>query len=401
MRMDSFAPIAEAPSRPSDGGERGRQLAERLFGKSDEQPSYLDPIEDERPAALRPSLRRRRRTQVAATMLGLGGVAALLFGFAIRIGHHGPPSITRALPNATPPGAAIINLPPPNLLRPLSAEEATKENAERPFVTRPDTPAARFVLTTDADDRSRAITCLAQAVYYEAAGEGMDGGRAVAQVVLNRLHHPGYPSTICGVVYEGADRPSGCQFSFTCDGSMQRVPIPWLWSRSREIAEQAIAGKVFAPIGHATHYHAEYVLPFWADSLDKSVQVGRHIFYRLPSIFGEARAFSQRYGGSEPAVREPGATVGLPASAATEQLATALISDGLQGAARDVEKASLEPSTPLAADSAGGTLVADAGSAPAQTHRSKSSTGCAAAAEGKQLAPLAANDIRSSASPTC
>jgi len=326
--MDSFAPTAEAPSRPADGGERGRQHAERLFGSSDDQPRSLYLVENKRPAARPRSFPRRRRGQVVATLLGIAAIA-LVFGLVLRIGHNRQPSITRVLPSATPRGAAIMNLPPPNLLRPLSAEEATKENAERPFVARSDSPAARFVLRADADDRTRAVTCLAQAVYYEAAGEGTDGGRAVAQVVLNRLHHPGYPSTICGVVYEGADRPSGCQFSFTCDGSMQRVPIPWLWTRSREIAEQALAGKVFAPVGHATHYHADYVLPFWADSLDKSVQIGHHIFYRLPSIFGEARAFSQRYGGTEPAVREPGAAVVLPATGATEQLATALITDGL------------------------------------------------------------------------
>lgn len=393
-----FAPIAEVPSRPADGGERGRQLAERLFRKSDNQPSSHYLGEDKQNAALPRSLRPRRRTQVAATVLGLGSVA-LLLGLAVP--HNGPPSVTRALPTATPPGAAIINLPPPDLLRPLSAEEATKENSDRPFVARPDTPAARFVLKTDAEDRSRAITCLAQAVYYEAAGEGMDGGRAVAQVVLNRLHHPGYPSTICGVVYEGAERPTGCQFSFTCDGSMKRVPVPLLWTRSRDIAEQAIAGKVFAPIGHATHYHADYVLPFWADSLDKSVQVGRHIFYRLPKILGEARAFSQRYGGTEPVIREPGATVVLPATGATEQLATALISDTLQGGPKDAERASPQPTSPLMADSAG-TLLADAQSAPPQQRRSKSGADCSVGADRKQLAPLGANDMRTSAAgPGC
>jgi spore germination cell wall hydrolase CwlJ-like protein len=401
--MDSLAPFADAPISPSEGGERGRQHAERLFGRSDDQPSSEYLVQQRRLATRPRSARRRRPPPVVATMLGLGGGAALLlFGFAVETGRNGQPSVTRALPAATPPGATIINLPPPNLVRALSPEEATKENAERPFVARPDTPAARFVLQTDADGHSRALTCLAQAVYYEAAGEGTDGGRAVAQVVLNRLHHPGYPSTICGVVYEGADRPSGCQFSFTCDGSMQRIPISSLWARSREIAEQALAGKVFAPIGHATHYHADYVLPFWADSLDKSVQVGRHIFYRLPSVFGEARAFSQRYAGSEPAVREPGATLALPATGATEQLATALIGDGLQGTAGEIEKASPQPGSPLVADSAGGTLLADSGSAPSQSHKPKSSAQCPTAADHKQLVPLGADDMRTSAGgPNC
>jgi hypothetical protein len=287
-------------------------------------------------------------------------------------------------------------------LRPLTPEEAAKENAERPFAARPDTPAGRFVLKTDSEDRARAITCLAQAVYYEAAGEGTDGGRAVAQIVLNRLRHPGYPTTVCGVVYEGADRPTGCQFSFTCDGSMQRIPVPALWTRSREIAEQALKGRVFAPVGHATHYHADYVLPYWADSLDKSIQIGRHIFYRLRNSLGDARAFSQRYGGTEPAVREPGPTIVIPATAETAQLASALISDNLQDPAPAVEKASTEPSSPLLVDSTHGTLLADGESTPVTSKHAKSDTECAAGADRKQLKPLGATDMRASAtSPGC
>jgi N-acetylglucosaminyldiphosphoundecaprenol N-acetyl-beta-D-mannosaminyltransferase len=333
---------------------------------------------------------------IAASTIG----AMAIYGANVNIARRQQaPFTTAKLPSSSNP---IVDLPAPNLLRPLSREEAAKENAERPFVDRPDTPANRFVLRTDAEDRDRALSCLAQAVYYEAASEGTDGGRAVAQVVLNRLRHPGYPSTICGVVYDGADRPTGCQFSFTCDGSMQRIPIPWLWGRSRKIAEQALTGQVFGPIGHSTHYHADYVLPYWADSLDKTIQIGRHIFYRLPRILGDARAFSQRYGGTEPPVREPGAALVLHPNAVTQQLATALISDGLEGVARDVEKASSQASSPLVADSDGGTLLADTGRGPAQQHRSRSTIDCAAAVDRKQLAPLNANDMRASAAaPSC
>ena len=160
--------------------------------------------------------------------------------------------------------------------------------------------AAAFKLKADAVSRDRALECLTQAVYYEAASEGADGGRAVAQVVLNRMRHPAYPSTVCGVVYQGSERPIGCQFTFTCDGSLARMPVQSLWKQSQKIAEQALAGKVFAPVGHATHYHADYVLPYWADSLDKSIQIGRHIFYRLKSGLGASSAFRQRYGGVEP-----------------------------------------------------------------------------------------------------
>lgn len=301
-------------------------------------------------------------------------------------------TVTQALPRTQQ--LAQINLPPPNLLKPLTPDEAAKENAERPFVSRPDTPAARFVLKTDADDRERAVTCLAQAVYYEAAGEGVDGGRAVAQIVLNRMRHPGYPASVCGVIYQGAERPSGCQFTFTCDGSLLREPVASLWARSRKIAEQALAGRVFAPIGHATHYHADYVLPYWADSLDKTVQIGRHIFYRLRSSLGDSRAFIQHYAGSEPLPPKPETTIVIPPAAVTDQLASALISDGVTTSAQEVEKAA-PPATPAPLiDSLHGTLIGDDGGATAQAKRPKQPSECPSSGDGKQLRPLGANDIR-------
>ncbi|MEA3080707.1 MAG: N-acetylglucosaminyldiphosphoundecaprenol N-acetyl-beta-D-mannosaminyltransferase, partial [Sphingomonadales bacterium] len=203
---------------------------------------------------------RRKWWAVAGATL----VTAILLAFILRdtgglqfTGRAGPAGQARTM---VPAGAPLpLGLPPPDLLRPLSPEEATKQNAERPFVNRPDTAAAKFVLKAGADDRERALTCLTQAVYYEAAGEGQDGERAVAQVVLNRMHHPGYPASVCGVVYQGSERGTGCQFTFTCDGSLLRTPAPDLLARARKIAEEALAGKVFAAVGHATHYHADYV----------------------------------------------------------------------------------------------------------------------------------------------
>jgi exopolysaccharide biosynthesis WecB/TagA/CpsF family protein len=295
-----------------------------------------------------------------------------------------------------------INLPPPNLLRPLTPEEAAKENAERPFVDRPDTAAGRFVLRTDAEDRERALTCMAQAVYYEAAGEGVDGERAVAQVVLNRMRHPGYPASVCGVVYQGADRTTGCQFTFTCDGSLLRQPAAALWAQARKIAADALAGKVFAPVGHATHYHADYVLPYWADSLDKTVQIGRHIFYRLRSSLGDSRAFFQHYSGAEPLIPQPGAAVVVAPAAVTEELASALISDEIAGPSKDVEKAAAQPGSPLVADSASSTLLADAQlPSTIQAHKPKRSSECPASDERK-LAPLGAVNMRASTTaPAC
>ncbi len=343
----------------------------------------------------------------AAGVMFAGAIAVGLIVRETVFGSNKQSTVQAGASRAMLPGSASqpLGLPPPDLLRPLSPQEASKENAERPFVKRPDSAAAKFVLKTASDDRERALTCLAQAVYYEAAGEGSDGERAVAQVVINRMRHPGYPASICGVVYQGSDRGTGCQFTFTCNGSLLQAPAADLWARARKIAQDALSGKVFAPIGHATHYHAEYVLPYWADSLDKSVQIGRHIFYRLRGILGEKSAFSQHYAGTEPVVHPPNAAVILPESAA-EQLAGALINDNVNGPAKNVEKAGQPATPPLAADLGRGSLIID-GQTPAAVpaHSPKQSNDCQATAENsKQLSPLGRADLRAgggAAAPGC
>jgi hypothetical protein len=156
-----------------------------------------------------------------------------------------------------------------------------------------------FVLQAASADRARAIRCLAQAVYYEAAREPRKGQEAVAQVVLNRVRHPAYPKSVCGVVYQGAANATGCQFTFTCDGSLRWRPEPALWARAEEVAVQALAGYVDADVGSATHYHAVYVAPYWAPGLTKMTQVGQHIFYRWAGGWGEPAAFTGRYAGRE------------------------------------------------------------------------------------------------------
>jgi spore germination cell wall hydrolase CwlJ-like protein len=144
----------------------------------------------------------------------------------------------------------------------------------------------------------QALKCLTQAIYYEAANEPLLGKRAVAQVVLNRLKHPAYPNSVCGVVYEGANE-SVCQFSFSCDGSLLRPPMARQWAESRAVATAALAGDVVPEVGSATHYHADYVVPRWAFTLGKLRQIGTHIFYRFPGSIGRASVFSDRWNGIE------------------------------------------------------------------------------------------------------
>ncbi|MEO5937880.1 MAG: cell wall hydrolase [Sphingomonas sp.] len=162
-------------------------------------------------------------------------------------------------------------------------------------------PAFNALASTQSpDDASRALDCLAQAVYYEANNQSEDGQRAVAQVVLNRVRDRAFPSSVCGVVYQGSQRTTGCQFTFTCDGSLNRTPSAAGWARARAVASAALAGTVYAPVGSATFYHANYVSPWWATSMDKVATVGAHIFYRWRAGMERALAFRQPYSGSEP-----------------------------------------------------------------------------------------------------
>ncbi len=151
-----------------------------------------------------------------------------------------------------------------------------------------------------AIDNSRALHCLAQAIYYEAGMEPDAGQRAVAQVILNRVRHPSYPSTVCGVIYQGSERATGCQFTYTCDGSLRRKPSKFFWDRARKVAAEALAGKSYTTVGTATHYHASYVYPYWAPSLRFLGTVGAHRFYSWKGNAGKAGAFSQSYRGGEP-----------------------------------------------------------------------------------------------------
>lgn len=193
----------------------------------------------------------------------------------------------------------------PSLDAGVSGLAAQQLNASMPNALGALQPARPFDLrpATEAD-RKRALRCLTQAVYYEAALEPTEGQEGVAQVVLNRVRDPNYPNTVCGVVYQGAERTTGCQFSFTCDGALSRAPVPWAWDRAARVAERALAGHVATRVGTATHYHADYVHPWWAPTVAKITQVGAHIFYRWKGAPGESAAFTDQSSGREPIIDE-------------------------------------------------------------------------------------------------
>ncbi|WP_051503900.1 cell wall hydrolase [Sphingomonas jaspsi] len=175
--------------------------------------------------------------------------------------------------------------------------DALMINANMPFVKGAIAAARPFDLpASDVTDYRRALLCLTQAVYYEAGNEPLEGRRAVAQVVLNRLRHPAFPKSVCGVVYQGSREPV-CQFSFVCDGSLYRRPALGAWKEAEAIARAALNGFVEQSVGGATHYHANYVAPYWAPKLAKLTQIGAHIFYRWPGAWGSSAAFTGHYVG--------------------------------------------------------------------------------------------------------
>ncbi|MEO1642016.1 MAG: cell wall hydrolase [Pseudomonadota bacterium] len=133
-----------------------------------------------------------------------------------------------------------------------------------------------------AEDMAKQTQCLAQAVYYEARSERTEGQLAVAEVIVNRVKDHRYPNTICDVVFQGATRTTGCQFTFTCDGAMRKTPVGWRWEKAQTIASHVVMGLNEQKTQDATHYHATYVDPVWNSGLIKTRKIGTHIFYRFP-----------------------------------------------------------------------------------------------------------------------
>jgi spore germination cell wall hydrolase CwlJ-like protein len=216
-----------------------------------------------------------------------------------------PPAIPAAPKRVVAPARVVppAELPPvePVRFQQLAPDDARAWNASVPFSTGPNPAARPFKLTGTPDDQARAIDCMAAAMLYE-AGDDPVGQRAVGQVVINRARHPAFPKTICGVVFQGSERSTGCQFTFTCDGAITRAPNPAAWERARKIAEQALNGSVFAKVGYATHYHTDWVVPYWSASLDKIAEVHTHLFFRWTGWWGTPPAFRRAVSGAEPTV---------------------------------------------------------------------------------------------------
>jgi hypothetical protein len=240
-------------------------------------------------------------------------------------------------PAAAGQGAAVATLSSPQSPAP-ARPGAIPVPLPAPEAIAPGHAAAPFDIGSRGErDVLASLGCLTAAVYYEARSEGLEGQRAVAQVVLNRVRHPAFPNSVCGVVYQGSNRSTGCQFSFTCDGSMRARREPVAWEKARRVAAAALAGSVYGPVGLATHYHTTAIHPWWADSLKRAVTVGSHVFYRWRGEWGDPKSFRRPYLGVELARRRE-----APAGSETPRAPTAFGVTVHRGGAEDFAAAGPE-----------------------------------------------------------
>lgn len=311
----------------------------------------------------------------AALVLGVTGVS-----FGKELYERFMPQRAQALPAADQPSAedrvalqALAVTPAVATL--ADRDDALRINASLPFTSAPIEAARPFSAPAGADYAS-ALECMTTAIYYEAGYEPTEGQRAVAQVILNRMRHPAYPKTVCGVIYQGAPNPS-CQFSFACDGSLARAPAPAAWRRARAVATDALRGYVMAQVGQATHYHTDYVAPYWAPRLAKVKQIGAHIFYRWPGSWGRRAAFTGRYAGGE-----------RPFNDAV-----------LTKAEVEAAPVTIDPTERRAENDVGGRIILGLGWTPSIPKPSESSGAMAAILAGQQAAAAAAPAVTAAATP--
>ena len=260
---------------------------------------------------------RRDWTGWLFVLLSFAAIAAVLYVSGhTEAGKHGH----RPHPVAPPPD--VVPDVAPVELAPVTEDDARTENAEIPLVTKGFVAARPFLYAGSGDSRARARDCLAAAMIYE-AGDDARGQQAVGQVVINRARHPAFPKSICGVVFQGSDRVTGCQFTFTCDGALNRRYSAAAWARAQANADMMLSGTTYPPVGLATHYHTDWVRPYWSDSLEKIAIVDTHLFFRWPGFWGTPGAFRGAVSGADGAVAKMAAlsplhavALGVPVEAA-------------------------------------------------------------------------------------
>ena len=211
------------------------------------------------------ALKRADRTVIGAfaLVLATAGAAWAYVPHTDKVAPTRPPVVALTLGDA-PAGTPVPTMRPTVLpVRVIAAPTTDQVSAVARVIGNPQTE------------------CLAEAMYYEARGEGETGEKAVAEVIFHRIASGGHGGSICAVVYEGSDR-TACQFSFVCDGSRAKPKVPQDWRNAEALAARILAGELRLgdETGGAVNYHATSVRPDWAARLVRTTQIGNHVFYR-------------------------------------------------------------------------------------------------------------------------
>jgi spore germination cell wall hydrolase CwlJ-like protein len=140
-------------------------------------------------------------------------------------------------------------------------------------------PEAQAVDPVGEEPLDNVITCLSRTIYWEARGEGAAVMEAIANVVMNRLGHEGFPNTICKIVMQGREQ-GACQFSWWCDGRSDDAKEDESYAIAKEIARKALNRQLTDRTGGALYFHQRKATPSWSAEYIKTVEVGEHIFYK-------------------------------------------------------------------------------------------------------------------------
>lgn len=225
-------------------------------------------------------------------------LALVAIGAVLHLSRTGSGGVFAARPHPVAPPADVVPDVLPMELAPVTEEDARAANARIALVTKGFVAARPFFYAGKGDARLRARDCLAAAMIYE-AGDDSRGQLSVGQVVINRARHPAFPKSICGVVFQGSERRTGCQFTFTCDGALARRYSEAAWLRAQVNADMMLSGLTDPSVGLATHYHTDWVRPYWSDSLEKIAIVDTHLFFRWPGYWGTPGAFRGAVSGDD------------------------------------------------------------------------------------------------------
>ena len=154
-------------------------------------------------------------------------------------------------------------------------------------VRRPSEWTSSKLLSLPVPKSDKQMSCLAEALYFEARGEPIKGQLAVGEVILNRVEDTRYPNSICKVVNQGTGRRFACQFTYTCDGKLETLHERKPYEMALKIAKILMTTHDKKLTRGSTHYHSNYVNPKWSKKFERVAKFGRHIFYRQPILVSQ------------------------------------------------------------------------------------------------------------------